>query len=173
VIELTKADVVERQLNTAIWLWFHDQDEVSVQALVSGALKVCHDVGSPAITSDFITLESVPVEQREEVKRLLMESQNFFKHSKKDKESVLKFYPIISEYFLYEAITLTQRVFGRCSVSMFTFGSYFHIHRPHLQYVGPQRINELLVHFELRELAELNREEFFSRLVLHFALPHV
>jgi hypothetical protein len=174
LIELTKADVVERQLNTAIWLWFHDQDAVSIQALASGALKVCHDVGAKSgKPSDFITLASVPPEHRDEIKRLLKEPQDFFKHAKGDPDAVIKFHPIISEYFLYETITLTQQVFGRFSISMFTFGAYFRIHRPELFPVLFKQPDGLRPVTNWRELAKVSREEFFSRLVTHFALVNL
>ena len=57
---ISKTDAAERQLRTAIWLWFHDFDPVPIHGLASAALKVLwklhekHKTGHKTIRDEII-----------------------------------------------------------------------------------------------------------------------
>src|SRR5438128_1514480 len=45
-IQVTKLDAVRRQLETAIILWFHDGDPVSIHTLAAAAYQIIYDINA-------------------------------------------------------------------------------------------------------------------------------
>ena len=90
--KLTKLDVVQRQLRTAIRMFFEDSDTVSaytlaaaVEGVLGGLLKNQGNV-HPFRESDFIK-EGM----ERELNKVLNRPQNFFKHASSDAEETLEF----------------------------------------------------------------------------------
>ncbi len=111
-IELSKLEVARRQLEAAINLYFADGDEVSIHTLAAASYNVIHDIVEkkklgPMIVKDLVVKSSKP-EMRTLLRQALNEAENFFKHADRDPEAILKFFPIQTEYLIFDAETRYQ-----------------------------------------------------------------
>jgi hypothetical protein len=128
---LTKLDVVQRQLRTAIRMFFEDGDTVSayslaaaVEGVLAGLLKKQGKI-HPFRESDIIKkgMES-------EFNSILNRPQNFFKHANTDPDEVLEFPSIVLEYVLFECAVLYRLYRGRNLREGWLFYLWFGIHYP-------------------------------------------
>jgi hypothetical protein len=85
---VSKIEAAQRQLNTAIELWFHDGDEVSVHTLAAAAYQIIHDIKiHRKIDRDLLyDARLVRDEYRGEWIAAMKRAQNFFKHADRDPE---------------------------------------------------------------------------------------
>ncbi len=89
---ITKIEGASRQLNTAIRLFFDADDSVSVHTLAAAAANVFADLVERRSGASWRTRtrESSMLSMKE-VKAILHEEWNFFKHADRDPDSVLQF----------------------------------------------------------------------------------
>ncbi|MDZ4064204.1 MAG: hypothetical protein U1E22_05985 [Coriobacteriia bacterium] len=116
-MELTKLDVATSQLETAIRLYFDDDDPVSIHTLASAASDLIRDIGRPlgheGLTARDWALEIIKPEYRDEVRPLFVTSQNFFKHADRDPHAVIDFNPeeprakLLDTCMAYQKLTLS------------------------------------------------------------------
>jgi hypothetical protein len=106
---LTKLDVVQRQLRTAIRMFFEDGDSVSAYTLaaavegVPGGLRKKQGKAHPFRKAVFIKKG-----MEDQVNDLLNLSQNFFKHASSDPDEVHEFPAVALEYVLFQCVVLYQ-----------------------------------------------------------------
>jgi hypothetical protein len=131
--KVTKLDVVQRQLRTAIRMFFEDGDTVSaytlaaaVEGILSGLLKK-QGKGHPFREGDFIK-EGM----EKEFNDLLNRPQNFFKHANSDPNKVFEFPNIALEYILFECAVLYNLYRSRHLREGWLFFVWFGIHYPHV-----------------------------------------
>jgi hypothetical protein len=103
-LAITKIDAAIRQLETAITLWFHSGDPVSIATLGYAAYEIIyalnkHRKGPPML----IESENIRPEYQEDWKNLHRMTPNFFKHSGKDPAEVHYFNPESTRFVLFEA----------------------------------------------------------------------
>jgi hypothetical protein len=141
-MRLTKLDVVQRQLRTAIRMFFEDADTVSAYTLaaaaegvLTGLLKKQGKV-HPFRESDFIKAG-----MEAEFNRILNRPQNFFTHAKTDPDSALEFPAMALEYLLFQCAVLYNIYRGRSLREGFLFFIWFGLHHPDLIYEGPLQAN--------------------------------
>ncbi len=93
-IVTTKIDVAERQLETAILLFFLDEDPVSVHTLTSASNDVLQDLCKHYHDKSVIDewLDVIKAERKDEVRKMMRDPQNYFKHADKDPEGNFRFY---------------------------------------------------------------------------------
>jgi hypothetical protein len=106
-LRVTKIDAAHRQLQTAIRMWFYDQDAVSVHTLAFAAYEIAHFVSkSRKPNRPDLLLDSgyVKPDKRREFNQAFREAANFFKHADRDPEASIEFAPGISDIFLYFAV---------------------------------------------------------------------
>jgi len=108
-LKISKLDAAKRQLETAVRLYFHDGDPVSIHTLVAAAYNVLRDYntnigGEPMLMKEAL-LEHVRPEMRQEFTRIMQRAENFFKHANRDHDETLDFGPEQSELLLWEACT--------------------------------------------------------------------
>ncbi len=139
---LTKLDVVQRQLRTAVRMFFENRDAVStytiaaaVEGVLAGLLKRQGKL-HPFRESDFIKngMEA-------EFNRILNEPQNFFKHANTDPDSVLEFPAMALEHPLFQCVVLYNIYRGRDLREGFLFFIWFGAHHPDLIYEGTLHAN--------------------------------
>lgn len=109
---ITKLDAARRQLATAIDLWFHDKDQVSIHTLSAAAYEIIHAFSKKHGRGRDLLLDSLFVkdEYRGEWKRLLRKGANFFKHADQDPDATIDFQPMTSEIFILFAILGMQSI---------------------------------------------------------------
>lgn len=103
-LAITKMDAAIRQLETAITLWFHGGDPVSIATLGHAAYEIIyalnkHRKGLPML----IESENIRPEYQEDWKNLQRMTPNFFKHAGKDPAEVHYFNPKSTQFVLFEA----------------------------------------------------------------------
>ncbi len=111
-ISLSKIDVAESQLRTAIRLMFGSGDPVSVHTLTSAALNILHDhIPKEEAWKHDIFLHGNTIFIKEEYQSIwrnkVREAANFFKHADRDLKAgrdTLVFNTTITEFHILEAL---------------------------------------------------------------------
>ncbi len=101
---LNKFDVAKQQLETAIELYFHEKDPISIHTLAGAARQIIFDInkkqnGLPMTTD----LHFKNKEDEKTYLKALKESMLFFKHAKEDTEEIHLFNSGRNDFFLYDA----------------------------------------------------------------------
>jgi hypothetical protein len=107
-IKVAKIDAAQRQLQTAIRLWFNDGDAVSIHTLAFAAYEVIHVISKkqkPDRRDLLFDSLIVKDEYRADWNKSIKEHANFFKHAKNDFDASIDFAPVISVLFMMSAIT--------------------------------------------------------------------
>lgn len=163
---VTKLEAARRQLNTAISLWFHGGDTVSVYTLSHAAYEIIHNLSRTKRTRDLL-FDSVVVkdEYRKQFNSMLRNPANFFKHAKREKadDETLEFYPSISEMFITYALLGLE--FSGMSLTRpeRAFALWVKIHKP--EWLTAQGRESLLDRFsidQIDELRQLSKSDLFD-----------
>src|SRR5579863_8307400 len=86
-LKLTKIDVAERQLRTAIELRFSGKDPVSIHTLAMAAFRVLKDVSEHQAgnsTVDILIRDYIRPEHEKVFWAAISKASNFFKHADRD-----------------------------------------------------------------------------------------
>jgi hypothetical protein len=157
-IMITKTDVAERQLNTAIRLFFENRDHLSSYALAVASREVTDDM----IQSRYSELyqrelarvgdpQKVRLSYRDELKTLIKPEfyknfltldrkwQNFLKHADKDPDAEIepfktKLLALVIVWAIKNYIVLTQN----WTIEMKTFFAWFAVAEPQLMKSAPE-----------------------------------
>lgn len=162
---ISKAEAAERQLRTAIWLWFHDFDPVPIHGLASAALKVLWKLHDKHKTG-FKTLRDSVVEYvREEYQKafieMLNETENFIKHADRDPLAFHTFNPEMTVFILIDAVESLHALNGSTSVETKAFRTWFVIKYPDLMTL-PEDHEWAVAAKRLRAGPQLSKSEFFK-----------
>ncbi len=161
----TKFEVAESQLITAIKLYFNDDDPVSIHTLIRASHEILDGLCNFKKIERSVLHKGVESFINPEFKKLVFkktsEAKNFFKHTKKDPEDVINWNPELSEYFIWDAISLYERLKNKeISSEMFIFKVYFRIEKKDL---WPNN-NE----FENINLKDLNKKIIYKKLLKEY-----
>ena len=158
-----KTDVIRRQIDTAIWLWFNDGDIVSITQLTDAAFGVLDELyqknnwGRPMPFDDDPS-RTTPEQRKWRDK--LREAAAFAKHARHDHDKSYEFNPIFNESYLAFAITAHSRLENVGPESLQTvFSLWFWLHFPEFVIRHPP----LPFGFEVDQLRKLSRREFFEK----------
>lgn len=165
-MRITKLDAARRQLETAVVLYFHEADPVSIHTLTSAAYEVLRNVNRARNGAQMIkdwAPEMIKPEYAKEFKDRLNEAQNFFKHANRDAEATLEFQPGETELLLLDAVWTYRRLAGERlpllgvfeTWGFLTFGAAF------VTYDGIEASDPST----RRRLASLSRQAFFDEMV--------
>jgi hypothetical protein len=132
-ITVTKLDAAKRQLQTAIRLWFEDDDPVSIHTLAFAAYEIAHVVSKKRNRArrDLI-FDSLKIkeEHRAEWNKSIKRHASFFKHAKTDWDASIEFAPITSVLFMMGA-GAGLRIAGEPeSAEELALGFWLFVHRP-------------------------------------------
>jgi len=152
IVTFTRRDVILRQLETALGLWFQDGDMISVHTLAASARQVAHDVGEKEGKPSNLISKLTPEQRRRQFK-----FQNYFKHADKDPNATLHFAPEITETHLYDAILSYGKIYGGLSHLMRAFSYFYILHRPN---VFPEQYPAIFEVSVSERLRKLDRREF-------------
>lgn len=102
---ITKLEAAERQLNTAIRLFFDGGDVVSVHSLAVAAANVFADVAerNGSGQSWRTRMQDDTGMPMKDLKALMHEEWNFFKHADRDPDAKLSFDELLSDGFIFMA----------------------------------------------------------------------
>ncbi len=130
-IRLSKLDVAQRQLRTAIELWFIDGDPVSIHALAFSAHEVIHVLYKKEGHKDLLFDTSfIKNEYLTEFNRFIKKSANFIKHARNDSDGTLDFDPTLSDLFLMMSITGLATIGAKLSDVEAAYSQWLQLHHP-------------------------------------------
>jgi len=137
---LTKLDVVQRQLRTALHMFFADDDTVSAYTLAAAVEGVLAGLlERQGKTHPFRESDLIRKGMEREFNRILNRPRNFFKHAKTDPEEVLEFPVIALDYLLLECTVLYRMYRGKNLREGWLFFVWFGIHYPDVVEDGPAK----------------------------------
>jgi hypothetical protein len=169
-ITISKLDAAERQINTAVRLYFNDGDPVSIHTLSAAAFEILKDLDKKGPkTGTFYELvdQYVRPEERDTVMKTVKQAQNFFKHADQDPDATLDFILAEPEMFLLAACDKFRELSGTITAEIATFLTWWSIQNPGL--LSPEA-TKLFSTIRFSEKFEPNqRREFFNRFIGHFA----
>jgi hypothetical protein len=131
-LPLTKFDVARRQLETAITLWFHDGDVVSVHTLTMAAHEILCVInksrGGPPMLGE-------PCPQIREgftdlYRDVTLASYKFFKHASRDADETHLFPPAVNQCVILDAQETYHRLTNDIRPLFKLFKWYLRVHMP-------------------------------------------
>ena len=105
-ITVTKLEAASRQLDTSIRLFFSDGDAVSVHMLAAAAANIFADIAehkNSGVSWRTRMRDDFNLSQKE-LKKILHDEWNFFKHADNDPNAALLFNEPVSEDFIFMAV---------------------------------------------------------------------
>jgi hypothetical protein len=176
-ITLAKIDVAERQLRTAIRLFFAESDPVSIETLAGAANGVLRGIAaSKGVKSILHDGKFIKPEYRKEWIQLLHESQNFFKHADRDTDAKLEFRPEWIKFVLLEACHLYRHLASANHLNKgqlkeaICFEIWFSMSHP--QYlIDPEKLKHVMTGFNLSNVDPKDFEIF--RMALKFDAKNI
>ncbi len=167
LVKLTKLEAARRQIESAIWLWFVDDDHVSVHALAAAAHRLLLELAAirekaawPYSTS---YLPSTPVKPRVDTGDAVM----FFKYAKKDETYELS--EQWTELYLFDAVMAYSSLVDErgASALMSTFVLRFGVQRQDLFVPDAFSLLEKRVSkaFSLERLERLSKIDFLKEFI--------
>jgi hypothetical protein len=132
-LAITKLNAARRQLETAITLWFHDADPISVHTLVMAAHGILRALnkkrgGEPMLGDPTSPYIRPGFEKR--VADMFVKSSNFFKHGAKDPLTTDYFAPESNQYMILDACRVFTLLAQEKRPLMWTFIFYLAFHEP-------------------------------------------
>jgi hypothetical protein len=110
-VTVNKLQAARRQLETALDLYFNEKDPVSIHTLTAAAYNVLRDVnlntgGTPMLVKQIHAEQIATITGKKlgEIRSILNETENFFKHAKDDPTGMLTFDDGQAEVLLFDAI---------------------------------------------------------------------
>ena len=131
--KITKFDAAVRQLNTAIAMWFRDEDLIAVHTLAAASHQIVHDIvkkrGGPDLIFNSLTVKD---EYRKEYVDIMKKPQNFFKHADKDQDGEIDFHHVIPEIFIMMTLVGLEFLKIPYDAHRAAFSHWFMIHHPEI-----------------------------------------
>jgi len=162
-IRLTKVNAVENQLETALKLYFQNEDIVSIHTLVSACMVLLKDLlhKRKRIITDFdeTLFKKLPKEYQKELRNGLNKQQNFLKHADQDHYQAMEFNPNLTEIFLYTAINDFQKLTNNITPIQLTYRFWFQIQYKDKFPFSKEKLAEL------SKYVNLNRSNFFKQTI--------
>jgi hypothetical protein len=174
LVKLTKIEAARRQIESAIWLWFVDDDTVSVNTLATAAHRTLADVadlwGTSAWPSTAAYLPE-PIESRRQLRT--DDAANFFKDAKEDENYEVS--EQWTELHLFDAVmAYTNLVPDHCgSALMSTFVVRFGVDRQDLFIPNAFSLLERKISkaFNLERLQRLSKLDFLKEFLGFLSQP--
>jgi hypothetical protein len=130
---VSKLDAARRQLATAIELWFHEKDQVSILALSFAAYEVIHSLSKKQgrVQPLIFDTKMVPRKFRQLLSQKIKKVPNFFKHADQDDPSeTVELKPAMAEiFFVFSLVGLSSMSIPNNDYES-AFWLFFLIHKP-------------------------------------------
>jgi hypothetical protein len=166
-IKISKLDAARRQLQTAIRLWFHNGDPVSIHTLAFAAYEIIHVVAKSRDKNIDLLFDSLNIkdEYRRDFNVLIKRDANFFKHAKKEKDlnAILEFRPVLTTLFLVYGVLGVGHAGEAPNEAEAIFLMWLHIHKPNwLTDRGRKFVQDNIGSEHLDDFRSMPKAEFFE-----------
>src|SRR5688572_23040851 len=113
---IKKLEAAQRQIDSAVDMYFADRDEVSIHTLVGAAHILITDL-SAAPKQESVIERHVRPDKRWEFEGALRAPQNFLKHADRDPDATFDFNPHSTELLLFVDIEMFKELTGSATDS--------------------------------------------------------
>lgn len=109
---ISKLDASKRQLRAAINLFITQEDQVSCHTLACAAYEILEVLAKAKGTKSAReqAIEMVDPKYKDEVYKSIHAAENFFKHSKSDRNETIEFDPSSTEVIIWDAANLYKEI---------------------------------------------------------------
>lgn len=162
-LQVSKLDAALRQLETAVTLYFHASDPISIHTLTAAAYNVLRDIKKhrAADFQMFKDADMVYPEKHGEYLKMLNESENFFKHAQRDATSDHEFCPEWTDFLLIDACEAYFQLTGERRPILAAYTNWFCIRHPQYYETQPgllKRARAVGRHYKEMERSALFRD---------------
>lgn len=157
-LQISKLDAARSQLDTAIGLYFHGGDPVSIHTLGAATYNLLRDLAKRHGTEVFLkgtARELIVPERKKEYFDALNKAENYFKHADKDFSEGLNFNPILTEFILWEAGVIFQRLIQERSPFVHLFDVWFMLRHKSLFTALPENQRQSFASLDYQETERL------------------
>lgn len=154
-IVTTKLDVARRQLETAIYFFFLDEDPVSMHTLTAASNEVLQGLAKhyygKSVADEW--LEVIKPDKVNEVRRMVKSPQNYFKHADSDPEGNFRFYYKATSMLIFQAIETYSKLAKTLPPIMMVFRVWFYLNDPKiiLEYDKRQEFEKMAVNINCND----------------------
>ena len=171
---LDKEQVASQQLDTAIELMFGGGDIVSVHTLSSASSTIFADLlhakDEKAWRDEIVDCFSG---NEQEVRRILREAQNFFKHADRDADAVLEFDEVTNDETIIVAtleysllLQLDNNDHEKLTTPMSVFQMWYFAKAPNVLLLSPEKLGKNIVDQAQNLFPDLKKYPRFHQLAL-------
>ena len=132
-VKITKIEAGKPQLETAIRMFFKEEDPVAIHTLAAAAHDVLWGIAKKRGTMSLLKNNPLIAKQHQkEMHGIVSEAKNFFKHGIRDPNAGVEFNPETTAYFLIDAIEIYRQVIGQPSPVMISMMAWFQLKNAHI-----------------------------------------
>lgn len=135
-LNISKLDAAKRQLESAIRIYFHNGDPVSIHTLTAAAYNVIRDInkkrGGESMLIKEQILDQLKPEHIKTFRDKINQAENFFKHADRDHDGTLKFNPLLTEFLIIDACSQYYKLTGEDAPLFAAFRGWHIINYPDL-----------------------------------------
>ena len=160
LLRITKFDAMQRQLDSAIEMWFSDRDPVAVHTLLLASHEILHTLlqrkGPRHLLFDSVVIRK---EMKQEWNKRITKWYDFLKHAEHDYDSSISFNPSINEFIIIHSIQGLREMKTPLTFFEEAFSQWFLIHRT--QFL-PQSLRHGVEIMDITDLRALPKQEFLQ-----------
>ena len=175
VLTYSKVGAAQTQLETAIWLWFHYKDPMSIHTLAVAANEVYHGIGRQHGLPTVYGSWTASLEKDD--RNLMNQSQNFAKDATRDEADPLEKKPLMvraAEMMMVDCINVHEKRFHERTALMDCFLARFGAENP--RFPESAFPPELRQHFRnpstVEKIRNRSRLEFLKKNLQVFSWPN-
>jgi hypothetical protein len=162
IVVYQKRDAARTQLETAITLWFHYGDPISIHTLAAAA-HGCYR-GMAATIKQPTVIETWKKSLSKNDRKLANKTQNFAKHANTDPDGIDQLLTAHAELLILDSIVTHERLFRSRTPLMTCFFARLTFENPRLtECINLARLKKGIQDLVGDEFVEWNRVEFFNR----------
>jgi hypothetical protein len=165
-MRISKLNAAQRQLRTAITLWFNNGEPVAIHTLACAAYEILHSISKrrdPTRPSLLFDSDRIKDEYRREWVDRMKKEYNFFKHADRDGDTVIEFNPELSEWFILYAFLARELCGEPASDEEVAFVRWMQVQHPNLlTEAGKQSIASMVSEVDLHWLRGRPKNDFFK-----------
>lgn len=130
-MKIKKIEAGERQLKTAIIMFFERKDLLAVHTVVGAASSLLCDIAKHKNIDSILRLSKlVRDNKRGKWISIINEPQNFLKHANKDPEGEFEFNSFVTEVLIVEGCLLLDNINGSMPIECWSFIAWFALKYP-------------------------------------------
>src|ERR1041385_8455608 len=162
VVFYHKRDAARTQLETAITLWFHYADPISIHTLAAASNKCYHGMGQKRGAPTFIETWKKSLSKKQYAR--VVEVENFAKHANTDAEGTVHLITEFAATLMLDSIICHEKIFGPRTPLMSCFFARFAFENRRLtDAINAARRKDGLDDLIVEQPDETDRVQFFNR----------